>query len=238
MKIIEQKIIKWIRRKVKEANAKGIVIGLSGGIDSSVVVVLAQKALGKNNVESLIMPCKSLIQDSDDAHLLAKKFDIKTLTLDLNEIYNSFFHSLPIPLFPNNTATSNLKARLRMCLLYFMANQYNYLVCGTGNKTEIGIGYFTKYGDGGVDIEPIGDLYKGDVRELARYLGIPKRIIEKAPSAGLWVGQTDEKELGITYEELDKNLKAEYSKDVEEKVINMIEGSKHKRNIPPICKIN
>jgi len=250
MKNIEQKIIKWIRKKVKEANAKGIVIGLSGGIDSSVVAVLAQKALGKENVIGIIMPCESQKEDERDALSLAQKFSIKIETIELTGNFYKFLNTLYPITPPKQMGRSNLKARLRMCSLYYIANNLNYLVCGTGNKTEIAIGYFTKYGDGASDIEPIGNLYKDDVKKLAKYLGIPQKIIDKAPSAGLWTGQTDEKEMGITYEKLDYLLqklnnpfwaydKEFVKKNLENivKIASMKKNSEHKRKLPPICKL-
>ncbi|MFN3966799.1 MAG: NAD(+) synthase, partial [Endomicrobiia bacterium] len=131
-------------------------------------------------------------------------------------------------------ARGNLKPRLRMLVLYYFANKLNYLVAGTGNKSEIMMGYFTKYGDGGVDILPIGDLLKKDVIQLARKLEIPERIINKKPSAGLWPGQTDEEEMGITYKKLDKILE---SKSKNSKIENIIKKTEHKRKPPEICKL-
>lgn len=236
MKIIKQKIVKWIKQKIKTSHTKGLVLGLSGGIDSAVIAVLAKIAVGTENLMCVVIPCHSQKEDTIDAMRIVTKFKLVNCIYDLTYIYD--YMNILLPFNATKTSGGNLKARLRMSVLYSMANQYNYLVCGTGNKTEIAIGYFTKYGDGGVDIEPIGDLYKGDVVKLAKYLGIPKEIINKPPSAGLWIGQTDEKEMGITYEALEKNLEAEYSKDISEKVIYMIENSDHKRSTPPICKIN
>lgn len=239
MKKKEQIIINWIRKKVKETGAKGAVIGLSGGIDSSVVGALLVKALGREKVIGIIMPCESNPKDKDHALLVSFRRGIACIVIDLENTFKNLTNILP----PGNIlASSNLKARLRMSTLYFFANLHNYLVIGTANKTELAVGYLTKYGDGGVDIEPIGDLYKKDVVKLAQYLGIPKEIINKPPSAGLWEGQTDEKEMGITYEELDNILyfrSWNYTKNhkKERKVEQMIKNSEHKRKPPEICKL-
>ncbi len=199
-----EKISEWIAEKVKSAGAKGVVLGLSGGLDSSVTAVLCKKALG-SNVLALLMPCHSNPKDLEHATLLAKKFGIETETIDLTEIYDKILQSLPkgdkIPL-------ANIKPRLRMLTLYYFANLKKYLVVGTGNKTELLTGYLTKHADSAADILPLGDLFKTQVIELARELGIPDEITGKPPSAGLWKGQHDEKELGITYGELDRILEA------------------------------
>lgn len=207
----------WIKKKVEEAGAKGVVIGLSGGIDSSVVAVLCNEVVP---TLGLILPCHSRKSDSEDALNLTKKFNIPHNSPNLSPIFDSLLPELGNQ---NKLVDGNLKSRLRMSVLYHYANTMNRLVIGTSNKTEILIGYYTKYGDGGVDLEPLGGLYKTEVFELAKDLGIPKRIIEKPPSAGLWEGQTDEEELGISYEKLDKILK-------------LIESTEHKRHMPDICK--
>ncbi len=237
----EQKISSWIKQKIHESGSKGIAVGLSGGIDSSVIAVLSKKAAGEN-VIGVIMPCHSNPKDTEHAKLLANKFGIKTETVDLLPVYEKMLSSIPEK--ESKIAKANLKARLRMATLYYIANAHNYLVAGTGNKTEIMIGYFTKYGDGGIDMEPIGDLYKTEVRKLAKDLEIPDEIIDKPPSAGLWEGQTDEDEMGITYEELDNILEAiekdeteKIDKEKLEKVKEMIQKSEHKRHVPPVCKL-
>lgn len=240
MKKIEQKIVNWIRKKVKESNTKGLVVGVSGGIDSAVVSVLAAKAVGKDNVMCVIIPCESQKQDLVDAMRLVTKFKLVNSVIDLTYIYKLLNEMIFFQ--PTKMDNGNLKARLRMTILYYIANNYNYLVCGTGNKSEIAIGYFTKYGDGASDIEPIGDLYKTDVRKLAEYLGIPQRIIDKAPSAGLWCGQTDENEIGMSYEQLDSILTpynlygfGKSNNKKINKVLKLIKNSEHKRSLPPIC---
>lgn len=238
---MKEKIVHWIRKQLRQARAKGIIMGLSGGIDSSVVACLAKEAVGRNRVLALILPCHSQKKDLIDARLVAKKFRIKTKTVDLSKIYDNLIKILPKA---NNLARANLKPRLRMLTLYYFANKLNYLVCGTGNKSELLCGYFTKHGDGATDILPIGGLLKKQVRKLAKDLGIPGDIITKHPSAGLWAGQTDEGEMGLTYNELDgilermKNREKQIlSKSKVDKVRAMVKRSKHKREAPSICQI-
>ena len=228
-----EKICSWFREVVNQAKAKGVVIGLSGGIDSSVVACLAKKALGEK-VLGVIMPCYSSAIDEDYARLIAKMLKIKIERVSLNSIYDSILGVLP---GGKKMALANLKPRLRMLILYYFANSLNYLVAGTGNKSEVLIGYFTKYGDGGCDILPLGDLLKTEVRELAKELRIPKEIIERVPSAGLWENQTDEGEIGITYEELDgiimaieSNQKSSVSPGVLARVEELMRESAHKRS--------
>ncbi len=236
---MKNKIVVWIKQRIKEAKAKGVVLGLSGGIDSSVVAALTKEAAGKDNVLGLYMPIHSQPQDLADAQLAANRLGIKTKKIDLSKAYDALTGILPSG---NSLAKANLKPRLRMLTLYYFANNLNYLVCGTGNKSELMVGYFTKYGDGGVDILPIADLFKRQVRALAKELGIPERIIAKPPTAGLWQGQTDEGEMGITYNELDdilerlENRKKQISSTNKvNKVKKMIIGSCHKRALSKIC---
>ncbi len=236
---MKNKIVTWIKRQVKAARAKGVVLGLSGGIDSCVVAVLAAKALGKKNVLALLMPCHSQPQDAHDALLLARKFGIKTIAVDLSRVYDTLLGILPAA---DTMTKANLRPRLRMTVLYYFARKMNYLVCGTSNKSETMAGYFTKHGDGASDILPIGDLLKTQVWELARELKIPEPLIVKAPTAGLWPGQTDEGEMGILYSELDdviarmeKNKRQRLPKEKVVKVKRMIAGSEHKRRRAAVC---
>ncbi len=234
---LSEKIANWIKRQVRQANKKGIVVGLSGGIDSAVVAVLSKKALG-DNVLGLILSCKSNAQDEKLALKLARKFDIQIKKLVLDDIFDELAKTFPKA---KNMAKANLKPRLRMSMLYYFANSLDYLVAGTGNKSELSVGYFTKYGDGGTDILPLGSLLKIEVRRLAKDLGVPDEIIDRPPSAGLWYNQTDEDEMGITYDELDKVITAIESgriKDINNssllKVKKMMRNSEHKRVEIPV----
>lgn len=232
-----ERVAAWIAEQVENAGARGAVFGLSGGLDSAVVAALCSRALPGAAV-ALIMPCHSGQRDLDDALLVAEAFDLETLTIDLTGVYDSFLRVLPAA---GQAVASNLKPRLRMTALYHVARARGHLVVGTGNRSELMVGYFTKYGDGGADIMPIAGLYKTDLFDIARLLGVPESIIEKAPSAGLWEGQTDEGEMGVSYRELDGILKAlesggepDSSPGLVEKVRLMAASSEHKRNLPPL----
>jgi len=239
-------IIEFIKNQVNEAKANGVVLGISGGIDSAVVAVLSKKALDKN-VILIYMP--EQFETNDDIVKLCKKFDmafaVHPIGDELNKILEGFSERL------DKVTIGNIKARLRMLILYTYANEHNFLVIGTTNKSELLTGYFTKYGDGGVDFEPIAHLYKTEVIELAKELGIPKEIIDKPPSADLWDNQTDEQELGMSYKKLDKILRyIEETKDIDDdtykklriplkdivKVLKIINNSYHKTNPPETLK--
>jgi len=217
-------------------------VGLSGGIDSAVVAALASEAVGKKKVLPLILPCDSDVRDLQDALVIARILKIKPKIIDITPLYGMMISVLGEA---NRLAQANLKSRLRMITFYYFANQYGYLVCGTGNKSERMTGYFTKYGDGASDVLPIGDLLKKEVKALARELNIPRSIIEKAPTAGLWPGQTDEKEMGLTYNALDavlddlekKNVRVPSNRFVV-KVKKMIAASEHKRLGPCVCVVH
>jgi len=231
-----EKEISFLTKAIKDfvtPKAKGIIIGLSGGIDSSVVAALCVKALGVENVYGVMLPCSSISRDQEDATTIAKWLDIKFSVCDLKDTLDALVCCLD---FDDEKEISqmtiaNAKARLRMTTLYAFAGQMGYLVAGTGNKSELMIGYLTKYGDGGIDFEPIGDYFKVEVWKLATALNVPVEIIDKKPSAGLWDGQTDEDELGMTYHELDLMLMG-YEK-MTSRVEDMIRNSEHKRNTPP-----
>lgn len=236
---LADKITEWIKEHVHSADKKGVIFGLSGGIDSAVVAGLAKRSLG-DNVLGLILPCKSSSEDEKFALSIAKKFDIKTEKVILDETYDALIRAYPEG---NDLAKANLKPRLRMLTLYYFANTLDHIVAGTGNKSELMVGYFTKHGDGGVDILPLGDLLKTEVRELAKELGVPEEIIKRPPTAGLWEGQTDETELGITYDDLDRTLiaiehknESGVDKKMLSKVKSLIEASVHKRANLPIFK--
>jgi NAD+ synthase len=227
----------WIKAQVNGAGAKGAVFGMSGGIDSSVIAALCIRAFPKNSL-GLIMPCYSSEEDQEHAEIVARQFSIRTRLVVLDSFADVFINNMPgFNAAPsvNRLAQANLKARLRMVTLYYAANQLNYLVVGSGNRAEMTAGYFTKYGDSGVDILPIGNLVKKEVRELALYLEIPQVIIDKPPTAGLWPGQTDEGEMGFTYEVLDSYiLTGQAQAGIKKSIDTMNARSAHKRAMPPV----
>ncbi len=227
----------WIEDNVLSAGCRGVVLGMSGGVDSSLLAVLCKKAFPTNTL-GIIMPCHSADQDREHAELVARQFDIPTKTVVLNNVYDSLLYVLPdFKADPDMARQSlaNLKPRLRMITLYFIANQLNYIVVGSSNRSELSIGYFTKYGDGGVDILPLGNLLKKEVRELARYLRIPLDIINKAPSAGLWSGQSDEGDMGFSYVTLDRYLASgSVPLGVQSRIEFLKASSQHKKVTPPI----
>jgi NAD+ synthase len=236
---LARRIADWIREQVKNAGAEGVVVGLSGGVDSSCVGGLSKMALGREAVLGVLMPCHSDPKDAEYAAAAAKTLGLETVTVDLTPVYDSFVAALPPT--DQRLASANLKTRLRMTTLYYISNSRNYLVAGSGNRSELMVGYFTKYGDGGVDLLPLGDLYKREVFILARELGVPKAILDRQPSAGLWPGQTDEEEMGLTYAMLERALIALTSggeQDVDQitldKVRQMIATTSHKRTMPPV----
>jgi NAD+ synthase len=245
-------IVEWLRQRLNESGARGFVFGLSGGVDSAVVARLCQLA-APSNVVGVLMPCHSDPRDEADAKLAADHFGVPTIRVDLAPSYDHFTAAL-------NDATAalpkeqllgssgvpddikarvpmaNVKPRMRMATLYYVANTLNYMVAGTGNRSELSIGYFTKYGDGGVDLLPIGELLKSEVRAMARELGVPEPVIEKAPSAGLWLGQTDEAEMGFTYAELENYLTKgpqTVSPALAMRIERLIRASEHKRSLAP-----
>lgn len=249
---IKNKIVTFIQSTAKEAGIGGAVIGLSGGIDSTLTAYLTVEALGKDNVLGLLLPEKGITpeQDIGDAQEVVKILGIEHKLIEISPVLAAF--SKTIPGFDKNAlpANGNLKARTRMCILYYHANLMRRMVVGTGNRTELLLGYFTKYGDGGVDIEPIGGLYKTQVRGLARFMKIPAGIIDKTPTAGLWKGQTDEGELGVTYETADKILRmlADEKKDIStvkklypsgqaDRLVSLMRANEHKKMPPRSCDL-
>jgi NAD+ synthase len=240
----------WMRRHLVETGARGFVVGLSGGLDSAVVARLAQLA-APGAVVGALLPCHSDPRDEDDASLIANHFAIATTRVDLSATYDTLIaaaqgglHALPEqtrgaqPADPLQARLPlvNVKPRLRMATLYFLAGSLNFLVVGTGNRSEIAIGYFTKHGDGAADLLPIGHLVKSEVRALARELHVPSTIIERTPSAGLWMGQSDEEEMGFTYAELERYLDEgpqAVSPALAMRIERLTRSSEHKRNLPP-----
>jgi NAD+ synthase len=240
-----------MRRQLAAAGARGFVVGLSGGVDSAVVARLAQLA-APGHVVGAIMPCHSDAADQRDAALVASHFSLPTVRVDLSRSYDALvaevepaLHSLPQqmrdtpPADPlrGSVPLANMKPRLRMTTLYFFANSLNYLVAGTGNRSELAIGYFTKHGDGGVDLLPLGRLVKSDVRALARELNVPAAIVDRTPSAGLWAGQTDEGEMGFSYVDLERYLDdgaQAVSPALAMRIERLTRASEHKRTLPPL----
>ena len=237
---VAKRLALWIRDKVKTAESKGVVLGMSGGLDSSVLAVLCQHAFPQN-ILGVLMPCHSNQEDEEYAQAVADKFSVPTKIVALDTTFDVLVAVTAIngtEPTTNRLAEANLKVRLRMPVLYYFANQLKYMVAGSSNRSELAIGYYTKYGDGGVDILPLGNLVKEQIRELANFLGIPQQIIDKPPSAGLWPGQTDEAELGFSYEELDHYLtNGEASNELRKKIEAMIKNSSHKRSLPPIANL-
>jgi NAD+ synthase len=248
MSALASSMAEWLRERVHEAGARGIVVGLSGGIDSAVVARVSQMAV-PDGIMAVIMPAHSDPQDAEDARLVADAFRLPLMTVDLTRPLEALLVQAQQALgtWPPgqvsgddrsaHLAQANLKPRLRMTTLYYVANRLNYLVAGTGNRSEIAIGYYTKYGDGGVDLLPLGSLVKSEVRALARELGVPARVIEKAPSAGLWLGQTDEGEMGFTYAELEQYLHDgpdALTPATVMKIERLVRVSDHKRRLPPV----
>lgn len=236
---VADKLSKWILEETRKAGARGVVLGLSGGIDSAVVAGLAVRVFPDSTL-GILMPCHSLPEDMEHAKMVAEVFGVEHKTVDLSQTFDNMvalYGEAPGP--EGKLAAANIKPRLRMITLYYHAQARNALVLGTGNRSELTIGYFTKHGDGGVDLLPIGSLVKLQVRELAAYLGVPQVIIDKAPSAGLWSGQTDEDEMGITYEALDQYiLTGKGSPATVEKVERMHGVSEHKRRIADIAPLD
>ncbi len=241
-------IVEFIRDYVSETGLAGVVLGLSGGIDSSVVATLACEALGPKKVLGLMLPgdAEKDKENVKDARDLAESLGMIHDLFELKGAVAAFD-----PLHLEKVALGNLAARLRMATWYARANQESRLVLGAGNKSEILTGYFTKYGDAGVDILPLGDLYKVNVWGLAEHIGVPQHIIKKTPSAGLWADQTDEGEMGVTYKELDGILFLRFDKGVSveeivsrgylqetvDRVMTLVARSQHKRDSIPRAKL-
>ena len=228
MKEIVDNLVEWLRDSVKEANCKGIVYGLSGGVDSAVIAALSKLAFGDESL-AIMMPINSSFEDEIDAKLVIDKFNLNAIKVDLSRTYSEFVEV--VEKGGNQMAYANVKPRLRMTTLYYYAQLKGYLVVGTSNKSEFTVGYFTKYGDSGSDLMPLVDFTKKEIFELARYLEIPDKIIQKPPSAGLFKDQTDEDEMGFTYNDLEKYINNEkIDERIEEKINKMVKISEHKRN--------
>lgn len=241
MRTTEEKIqltVEWLREIVKNSGTKGILVGLSGGIDSSVVAHLIKRAFPENSL-GVILPCKSSEKDSVDGRLSAEAANLKYIKVDLTETHQMLLGKITEEMTGFETENhrltdANLRARLRMSTLYGIANNLNYLVSGTDNAAEILTGYFTKYGDGGVDLLPLANLTKREVYEWGRILGVPQSVLDRAPSAGLWDGQTDEDEMGTTYNMIDDYIEGKAVPEKDRLIIERLHSrSAHKRVMPP-----
>ena len=240
-KIVHQ-ITKFISEQVKSRKKNGVVIGLSGGLDSSVCLVLAYKALGKNRIFGLTMPERGQTpqRDIDNAYDLAHKLRIKYKEIHFERAKKILLSNLP----NDKLSSGNFSARLRMAFLYHYAGKSNLLVLGTSDKSELMIGYFTKFGDGGADILPLGGLYKSQVKILGKKLGLSEQIINQPSSPRFWKGHVAEKELGLEYREIDTILqyylendldRCNLSKKKKKLVTDMVKKSRHKREQIPVC---
>ncbi len=243
-------LVGFIKSEIHHAGFKRAVIGLSGGVDSTLACFLTTEALGSENVLAVRMPYKTSSPDSmEHAQMVIEQLGILERTISITEMVDPYFEYFPEM---NQIRRGNIMARARMMVLYDQSADFNGLVVGTGNKTEIILGYTTLYGDSACAINPIGDLYKTQVRQLAAAMGVPDVIIEKPPSADLWVGQTDEDELGLTYEEVDRMLvllvdhrfspedcvAKGFDPSFVNDVITRIRRSQFKRVLPPIAKLS
>jgi NAD+ synthase len=250
----EKKITGFIKEYVSNSQAEGVVLGLSGGIDSATVAVLCSKALGSKNVLALLLhEGETRTQkDIDDAKIIAKQFNIETQTIDITSALESMYTTIPLYDQKNQKCKGNIKARTRMIVLYYYANKLNKIVCGGTDKSETLMGYFTKWGDGAADMLPIRDLYKTQVRKLAIHLGIPKEIALKPSTPTLWPNQVAEDELGIKYETLDLMLyglekfmpineianQLNIEQDTIETIKKRCAYNEHKRQMPIVPKLN
>ncbi len=250
---VEKRIKRFIREYIEKAGANGIVLGLSGGIDSSTVAALSGLSIGGDRVLGLILPEEETysLQDIDDAKFVADKFGLETQICDITPVLKSFYKSISIFDNGDRLCKGNIKARTRMIILYYYANKLNKLVCGSSDKSEAMMGYFTKWGDAAADISPIMDLYKTQVRKLAEFLELPPKLVSKPSTPALWPNQFAESEIGIKYETLDLILyglerfmtKKEIAKQlairetIVEKVKIRWQQAEHKRRQPLSPKI-
>jgi len=243
-------LIGFINTEITRAGFSKAVVGLSGGIDSALSCVLAAEALGPENVLAVRMPYRTSSPESlEHAQMVIEQFKVQSETIEITEMADALISRDPEM---SNMRKGNIMARARMIILYDQSEAFKGLVVGTGNKTEILLGYSTLWGDSASALNPIGDLYKAQVRQLARFLDVPSVIVDKAPSADLWLGQTDENELGFTYEDVDKLLyllvdhryspeecvEAGFDRGFVEKVVTRIRRNQFKRMLPPIAKIS
>lgn len=231
--------IKWIYNYVEKIGAKGVVVGNSGGKDSATVIAMATKALGKDRVCTIAMPCNSINADLEDARLVAKTFDVPFLEVNLSNTYNELENTINSSLTNmelNKDSQINIKPRLRMTTLYAIAQTLGYLVIGTGNLCESMVGYTTKWGDSSYDFNPIANFTVDEVLAIGEYLGVPDKIIHKAPNDGLG-GQTDEEKMGVTYKQIAEYIETgKTEKNAMENIERRNKASKHKREPVPVYK--
>ncbi|UCE96855.1 MAG: NAD+ synthase [Candidatus Bathyarchaeota archaeon] len=250
---IQQKITRFIKDYVRKTKTKGIVLGISGGVDSATAAALSTIAIGADRVLALFMPEEETHIETDDQHikLLSKEFKFQLLTVDLTQILSTLYGTIPDFNLKDKLSRGNLKARTRMLIWYYYANSKNRIVVGSSDKSETMLGYCTKWGDAAADIAPVMDLYKTQVRQLANHIGIPLEIIKKPSTPALWPNQMAEKELGMKYETLDLilyglehfmlpqkiaeqlNLPTETIVDIKEKWLR----AEHKRRMPLTTKL-
>ncbi len=243
-------LVQFIKEELNKAGFQKAVVGISGGVDSALAAFLSVMALGKENVIGISMPYRTSSESSkEDARLVAETLGIEFHEIDITPQIDAYYEKFPDA---DRVRKGNKMARERMSILYDFAHFKNALVVGTSNKSELLIGYSTRWGDGAHDVNPIGDLYKTQVWQIAEHVGVPERIIKKKPSADLWPGQTDEGEIGLTYQLLDQILFAYvdlrmrkedivnlgYDEPLVEKVMDMVKRSQYKRKLPIICKIS
>jgi len=249
----EKRICRFIKEYVENAQAKGVVLGLSGGIDSGTIAALSSLSVGGEHVLGLMLPEKETFnqKDIDDARMVAEKFKLETQICDMSAVLGCFYKAIPVFDPSDRRCKGNIKARTRMIYLYYYANKLNRIVCGSSDKSETMMGYFTKWGDAAADITPIMDLYKTQVRKLAIHLGIPQELALKPSTPALWPNQTAENELGIKYETLDLILyglerfmtteeianQLSIQKSIVEKVKSRWLANEHKRRMPIAPKI-
>ena len=247
---VEKILTEFIKDELNKFNYRRGIIGLSGGLDSAVCAFLGVRALNPTNVFALILPYgQSFSRDVKDAQELAQLLGIKSKTIDISPMVDTYFSKYPTQ---SRIEKGNKMARERMSILYDFSSREKALILGTSNKTELLLGYGTIHGDMACAINPLGDLYKTQIRHLAQYLGVPGKIQKKTPSAGLWTGQTDEKEIGLMYDEIDKILfqlvdkripqkdvvASGFEKKTVERIVRLIKNSEFKRKLPLIPKIS